>query len=200
MRKRKTAGELSLKARSDSSVYDPLEVGYALTDDVMPQIIECAKRHHNIFDEPEYFVCLFIASDPLIKGVRRHKYAAFLYLPSPRPEQMCFLYNKITGKLKRLWTLPNAAQMAMISETPYVEKRWRKTKAWVDAFYRREFWEFIRKENGFNHLSEIEYLKANREKLIQAGAKECPPGLSEPFDFSKITINHIEDTKTARIE
>ena len=200
MAKRKTAGELSLKAGSDSHVYDPLEIGYALTDDVMPNIIECAVRHHSIFGEDEYFVCLFIASDPLIKGIRRHKYAAFLYLPSPRPEQMCMLYNKVTGKLKRLWTLPNAAQMAMISETPIVDKRWRKTKSWVDAFYKGEFWELIRKENNFNHLSEIEYLKANREKLIQSGAKECPPDLSQPFDFSKISVDHIEDTKTARIE
>jgi hypothetical protein len=198
MKKRQTAGELSLKARSDSHVYDPLELGYALTDDVMPNIIECALRHHQIFDEPEYFVCLFVASDPLIKGVRRHKYAAFLYLPSPRPEQMCFLYNKITGKLKRLWSLPNAAQMAMISETPFVEKKWRSTKAWSDAFFKGEFWELIRKENNFSHLSEIEFLKANREKLIKSGAKECPSDFSQPFDFSKVAINHIEDTKTAR--
>ncbi len=200
MSKRKTAGELSLKARSDSHVYDPLELGYALTDDVMPNIIECAQRHKSIFDEPEYFVCLFIASDPLIKGIRRHKYAAFLHMPSPRPEQMCFLYNKITDKYKRLWTLPNAAQMAMISETPWVEKRWQRTKVWVDAFYNKDFWNVIRKENNFSHLSEIEYLKANREKLIQSGAKECPPGFSDPFDFTKVTINHIEDTKTARVE
>src|SRR5258708_12077801 len=193
MVKRKTAGELSLKARSDSHIYDPLEIGYALCDDVMNNIIECAQRHHNIFDEQEYFVCLFVASDPLIQGIRRHKYAAFLYLPSRRPEQMCLLYNKITGKLKRLWTLPNAAQMAMISETPWVEKRWQNTKSWVDAFYRKDFWEFIRKENKFSHLSEIEYLKANREKLIQARPKKRHPRISDTFDFSKLTIDHIED-------
>ncbi len=198
MSKRKTAGALALKARSDSQVYDPLELGYALTDDVMTNIIECAERHRLIFDEPEYFVCLFVASDPLIKGIRRHKYAAFLYLPSPRPEQMCFLFNKITGKLKRLWSLPNALQMALISEKPHVGKAWKQTKIWVDAFYKKDFWQQIRRENNFDHLSEIEYLQANKEKLIKAGAKECLPGCTEAFDFTKIKIDHIVDTKTAR--
>lgn len=200
MPKRKTAGALALKATSDNTVYDPLEIGHALTDDVMEQLMICAERHRFIFDEPEYFVCLFIASDPLIKGIRRHKYAAFLYMPSPRPEQMVCLYNKITNKLIRLWTMPNALQMAFISESPFVEKRWQKTKGWVDAFYRKEFWEFIRKENKITHLSEYEYLRANREKLIQSGAKENPPCGTDAFDFTKIKIDHIVDTKTARTD
>lgn len=200
MNKRKTAGALSLKAASDKTIYDPLEIGYALTDDVYSNLMQCAERHKNIFGEDEYFVCMVIASDPLIKGIRRHKYYAYLYLPSPRPEQMCCLYNKVTNKLIRLWTLPNAVQMAFISEAPYVEKRWQKTKGWVDAFYGKCFWEHIRKEYGIKHLSEIEYLNANRQKLIDAGCKECPPGVSEPFDFSKVTIDHIEDTKTARTD
>jgi hypothetical protein len=198
MNKRKTAGELSLKATSDNKVYDPLEIGYALTEDVYHQLMICAEKHKTIFDETEYFVCLFVASDPLIKGIRRHKYAAFLYLPSPRPEQMCCLYNKVTNKLTRLWTLPSAAQMAHISETPIVSKRWQKTKGWVNAFYGLYFWEHIRKEYNIQHLSEYEYLKANRQKLINAGCKECPTPVSEPFDFSKVTIDHIENTKTAR--
>lgn len=197
MKKRKTAGELSLKASSDNTIYDPLEIGYALTDDVVNQLYECAEIHKNIFDESEYFVCLFIASDPLIKGIRRHKYAAFLYLPSPRPEQMCCLYNKVTNKLKRLWTLPNATQMAYLSEAPYVDKRWQKTKQWVDAFYGKCFWQYIRKEHGINHLSEIEYLHANRQKLIDAGAKDGPSPGPEPFDFSKVQIDHIINTKTS---
>ena len=200
MTRRKTAGELSLKASSDKTKYDPLEVGYALCDDVVNQLYICANRHENIFDEDEYCIMLVVASDPLIKGIRRHKYAAFLYLPSPRPEQSCYLYNKKTQKLKRLWTLPSAMVMATISETPIVADKWKKTKAWCDAFYNKTFWEYIRKEHGISILSELEYLNANREELIKAGAKQVDPSFTEPFDFRKISVEKIVDTKTSIVE
>ena len=198
MTKRKTAGELSLKATSDTTKYDPLEVGYALTDDIYKEMMICAERHKLIFDEPEYFVCMVVAGDPLIQGIRRHKYHALLHLPSPRPEQIVCLYNKITDKLIRLWSLPNATLMALLSEAKFVAPRWKKTKGWVDAFYKLDFWNYIRKESGINHLSEYEYLRANREKFIQAGCQESTTKVTEPFDFSKVKIDHIVDTKTAR--
>ncbi len=189
-----------MKASSDKTIYDPLEVGHALTDDIIPQIMICAERHKHIFDEEEYFVCLFIAYDPLITTLRRHKYAAFLHMPSPRPQQVCFLYNKITNKLTRLWSMPDARVMAIISEKPFVDKSWRKTKGWVDAFFKGQFWAYIRKESNISHLSEIEYLKTNRQKLIDSGAKEGAPSRPEAFDFSKIHIDHIIDTKTAHTD
>ena len=194
---RQTAGELSLKAASDKTKYDPMEVAYAFADGLIEEVFNCAHRHKTIFDEPEYFVTLNIASDPLIKGIRRHKYAAFLYLPSPRPEQSCFLYNKHTDQLKRLWSLPKAETMALLSEQTFVAKPWQKTKAWVDAFYRLQFWEYIRKEHNINHLSESEYIKLHKQELINAGAKDSPTRVPEPFDFSKIKIDHIVDTQTA---
>lgn len=200
MTKRQTAGALSLKAAADNTVYDPLEVGHALTDDIVDQLFICAMRHKPIFNEDEYFITLNLASDPLIAGIRRHKYAAFLYLPSPRPEQCCFLYNKHTDRLKRLWCLPKAETMALLSEQSVVSKQWVLTKGWVDAFYKLKFWEHIRKQHGINHLSEHEYLQAHRQELINAGVQDSPGPGSDPFDFSKIKIDHIEDTKTAHAQ
>lgn len=195
---RKTAGELSLKAKSDSQVYDPLELGYALTDKVIENVLECAYKHEKIFDEPEYFVVLQRASDPLIKGVMRQKFYAYLYLPDPRPEQSVFIYSKSTQRIKRLWSLPSPAVMAVISEMGYVDKKWKQTKSWCDAFFDGRFWELIRKENNFGHLSRSEYINLHRNELIKAGADDSLTGSSNPFDFSKIQIEHIVDTKTAR--
>jgi hypothetical protein len=197
MAKRKTAGELSLKAASDSTKYDLLEVGYALTDDVISQLRICAERHEQLFDEVEYFIILIVAGDPLIKGIRRHKYAALFHMPKPRPQQACFLYNKSTKNLRRLWSLPDAKVMAVISEMKYVDRRWRNTKQWCDAFYRGDFFNFIRKQHKIKHLSESEYLDANREKLIQSGCQEVKTPFADPFDFSKISIEKIVDMKTA---
>lgn len=197
MPKRKTAGSMSLKAQADNSRYDPLEVAQGMCDDIVSQLFICAKNHEKIFNEEEYFVCLFVAADPLIYGLRRHKYAAFLYLPSPRPEQSCFLYNKKTEKLKRLWSLPNAKVMAAISEPQIVGTAWKDTKRWCDAFFSGNFWHEIRKQYGIKHLSEHEYLNLNREELIKSCPNNVDAPLPESFDFGKVKIDHIIDTKTA---
>lgn len=208
--KRQTAGELSLKAATDKTKYDPLEVGHALTDDVVEQLRICAERHEKIFDEIEYCLILVIAGDPLIKGVRRHKYTAFPYLPKPRPQQSVYLYNKITKSMKRLWSMPDAKVMATISEMPTVAEKWKNTRAWSKAFFHgwqyisendtwinktpTYFFDFIRHQHDIKMPSEKEYLDANREKLIQAGCQELLSRPSDPFDFSKIAINKIVDT------
>lgn len=197
MAKRKTAGQLSVKAASDTTKYDPLEVGHALTDDILDQLRICAERYDKIFDEEFYCLILIIAGDPLIKNARRHKYAAFLYLPQPRPQQVVFLYNKKTKDIKRLWSMPDAKVMATISEMKRVAPQWLQTKGWCDAFFDGVFFEYIRKEHDITMLSESEYLNANREELIKAGCKERHPTLPDAFDFSKIAVNKIVDTKAA---
>lgn len=189
--RRKTVGAQAVKARSDTTKYDPLEVAHALTNDIITQLEICGERHAPIFDEEEYCLVLIVASDPLIAGVRRHKYAALLYLPKPRPQQSVFLYNKKTRVIKRLWSMPDAKVMATISEMSYVDPKWQKTKAWCDAFFRGDFHPFIRHQYGISMLSEKEYLELNREKLIQSGGQPVDPGFTEAFDFSKITTNQV---------
>lgn len=195
MAKRKTAGELSLKASSDSNRYDSLEVGHALCDDVMSQLEECARIHEPIFDMDEYCLIMVIAGDPLIHNVRRRKFYAFPYLPSPRPSQAVFLYNKKLGKImKRLWVLPDAITMETLYETPNVSKQFATMKAWSQAFYDGYFWNYIRKEHGISMLSESEELDANSEKLIKSGLKQIDPSLPKPFDFGKIQSNQVVDS------
>lgn len=216
MEKRKTAGELSLKARADTTKYNMVEVGYALTEDVQEQIEICIQRHNNIFDEKEYCVVMQLADDPLIKGVLRRKFYGILFLPKPRPRQLVMLYNKEKNKLIRLWTLPDAITMATISEMTTVDQKWKQTKQWVDWFYENwvlesqrgdhfkfknnkplDFFKNIRKQHGITLESELEYSNANREKLIQSGSQYFNSSFPNPFDFGKIAINKIIDTKTA---
>lgn len=200
MNNRKTAGELSLQASSDTTKYDPLEVGHAVCENIEKEVNECIQIHNKIFDEDEYCICYVWADDPLIKGVRRRKFFGHLYLPSPRPDQGVFLYNKRSDILKkRLWILPKAEVMEKLYLSPQVPKEYITMKQWSMAFYDGCFWEFIRKQHNIDMLSEVEYLRANREKLIKAGCKEVDTNITQPFDFSKVSINHIVDTNTARI-
>jgi len=199
--KRKTAGELSLKAASDSTRYNPLEVAIEATQGIGSQIQQVIDRHNKIFDEEEYCVGFVYAKDPLIRGIKRRKFFAMLYLPSPRPEQTIFLYNKKTDTLvKRLWSLPDADAMAILSESKFVDPSLKSMKEWSDAFFEGRFWHFIRKQHGIKMLSEHEYLNANREKFIEAGCQEVKSPTPEPFDFSKVAVNKIVDTKTAIIK
>lgn len=193
--KRKTAGELSLKAASDSTRYDPLEVANALTEDVYEQLCICAQRHLSIIAEDEFFVVIIVAGDPLLWNARRHKYCALIHLPQPRPQQTVFLYNRHTNKFKRLWSMPDARTMAVIDEMDYVAHNWEATKRWVRSFYNGTFFEDIRKEHGIKHLAEKEFLDSHREELVKAGLKDPSTRLSNPFDFSKIMTGSEESNK-----
>lgn len=193
---RKTAGELSLKAEYDQTKYDSLEVGHAISDDIGVELRKCIDRHNPIFDEEEYCVGFVLASDPLIHNVMRKKFFAMLYMPSPRPSQAVFLYNKKKDDItKRLWVLPNAATMAELSEMWYVAPQYKSMQRWSKAFFKLRFWQCIRRENKIDLLSESEYLNMNRQKLIEAGGQDGKPICSDPFDFSKITGKQVVNSK-----
>ena len=195
---RVTAGELAHKAAQDNTKYEAREVGHAIVDDVHKELLECRTIYNRIFDEDEYCLVLQYATDPLIKGLKRKKFYGWLYLPSPRPDQAVFLYNKRTDTItKRLWVLPNSILMAKLAETMIVPKEYELMQAWSTAFYKGTFWEFIRYQHNIDMLSESEYLSAHREELIKAGCKIPDATYSEPFDFSKVSIEKIVDTQTA---
>lgn len=193
MKRRRTAGEQSLKARSDTTRYDPLEVAHALTEDVCQQLEICAIEHSKIFDMDEFCLILVVASDPLIQNVRRHKYTAYPFLPKPRPQQSVFLFNKITNKCKRLWCMPDAKVMATISEMTYVQPEWQQTKGWCDSFYAGTFHDDIRAQHNIKMQTESEFLNANRAELIKAGCNEVQGSISDPFDFSKVSVQKVID-------
>lgn len=194
--KRKTAGELSLKALSDTSRYDGREVAEAQMHDIIPQVMENAHAHIHKIDEEEFFVIMVRAGDPLIPTLVRQKFCSYPYMPSPRPEQAVFLYNKARDDIKFIWSLPPAKVMAALSEATLVSNKWKRSKGWCDAFFDHSFWTHIRSQHKFDHLSEIEYLKANREKLIKAGCKETKPTAPDPFDFGKVSVDQVIDTQT----
>ena len=201
---RLTVGAQTLSARQDQTRQDPFEIGEALCNDILKEVWACIDAHYNVIDEPEFCVVCLIATDCLIKGVKRRKFYAWPYLPMPRPNQICFLYSKKNDKIIRLWSLPDPKAMAVISESRNVAKEWALTKFWCDAFFldaqpgnKGQFHKAIRHVAKINLESESEYLSANREKLIKAGCKEIDSSFTKPFDFSKVSVNKVIDSKTA---
>ncbi len=198
---RQTAGELSHKALCDTTTYDSREVGHAMVDDVMDEIRKCITKHNEIFDEDEYCIVRVIAEDPLIKNLKRFKYYGWLYLPSPRPNQSVFLYNKPRDTIRRLWVLPSDMVMAELAGTNViVHKRYETMQAWSVAFFKGTFWEYIRHEHGIDMLSEQEYISAHREELIKAGCKIPDSNFSDPFDFSKVSVKEVVDSQNPLFE
>lgn len=201
MTKRKTAGEISNKLKSDKTKYNALEVGHAMSDDIEKHLYEAAKTYHNMIDEKEFCVVMIIAKDPLINNLVRRKFYCWPYLPSPRPNQAVFLYNKHLGKItKRLWILPSDMVMAELASLAVVDTRYKTMQAWSCAFFDGKFWEYIRYEHNIDMLSETEYLSKHREELIKAGCKLPDSHRAEPFDFSKIHIKNVIDTQEASVQ
>jgi hypothetical protein len=205
--KTRTVGADSLAAQSDHTKYDPLEIGHALTDDILKEVWKCIDAHYNIIDEPEFCVAMVRASDPLIYGVMRRKFYAWPYLPKPRPEQIVFHYQKRTDTIIRLWSLPSAKVMAVISETNGVSFQWKNTKYWCDAFFsgfmydnetggftnynESSFYNAIRTATGINLESESEYLNAHRAEIVQASKDNLDTNVSDAFDFSKVAVEKV---------
>lgn len=203
--KRKTAGELILKASKDTTKYDPLELGYAITDDTIEQLRICASNHDKLelFKASEQYclvrlVCSYQNKD--LKNVKNIKYYAFPFLPQPRPQQAVFLYNRKTQDIKRLWSLPNAHVMATISCMSTVAPQWKMTKFWCDAFYELDFWERIRKQHNILMLSEKEWLDAHGDKFREPGLQKVEPLSADTFDFSKVTSKKIIDSEAAVVD
>ena len=194
-----TAGELSKKALSDTTRYNALEVGHAISDDIEEHLRESIDKHIPIFDEEEFCVVMLIAKDPLIPNLMRRKFYCWPYLPSPRPNQAVFLYNKIQDRIvKRLWVLPSDMVMAELAGTNViVHKRYETMQAWSVAFFKGSFWEYIRHEHNIDMPSEHEYFLSHRDKLLQAGCQLPDSSTVHPFDFSKIEIEKIVDTQAA---
>lgn len=192
--KEKIASELSKKALSDNTKYDPKEIGYAQLDDIERGLRECIELHRNIIDEPEFCIVFVLAKDPLISNLTRRKFYAWPYLPSPRPDQSVFLYNKALDRItKRLWVMPKAEVMAELATKFVTDEIDQRQQAWSLAFFNGTFWDYIRHEHKINMLSEHEYFLAHREELIQAGCKIPPPNFADPFDFSKVAVEKFVD-------
>jgi hypothetical protein len=217
MSQRISAGELSRKAKADTTKYNALEVGHALADEILPQLRQCIENHKNIIDENEFCIVMLIAKDPLIHNLMRRKFYAWPYLPKPRPNQSVFLYNKGLDQIThRLWILPSDMVMAELHSLSTVDRRYRTMKAWSDAFYKGwkydklsgafyngdpfYFWNFVRKDQKINMPSEHEYFLEHREELIKAGCQIPDANSIESFDFSKIAIEKVVDSKQAEIE
>ncbi|MEN6512220.1 MAG: hypothetical protein ABFD00_10390 [Chloroherpetonaceae bacterium] len=208
-KQRIAAGDISRKLMTDKTKYNALEVGHAMTDDIEKHLDDCIEKHLNYIDEEgnypyrkldQFAVVMVIAKDNLIKNLIRRKFYCCPFLPSPRPNQAVFLYNKAAGKIiKRLWVLPSDMVMAELASLAVVDKKYQSMQAWAIAFFEGKFWEFVRYESGTNMVSQQEYISNHREELIQAGCNLVDPSYTNPFDFDKINIKKVIDTQEALV-
>jgi hypothetical protein len=205
-----SGGELSRKAMADETKYDALEVGHGMADDIEKHLNESIEKHLMIQDEsgeypwrqlPEFCVGFVIAEDPLIKNLKRRKFFCSPFLPSPRPNQAMFLYNRRAGRIvKRLWVLPSDMVMAELATMQVVDKRYQTMQAWSVAFFEGHFWEYVRDEHQISMLSQQEYISQHRKELIEAGCDLVESGYTNPFDFDKISIEKVIDTQESLVD
>lgn len=193
---RKTAGELSNKAMADTTKYDAKEVALAVCDDLEEQLYLAAQNYDDKIDEKQFCIVMVIAEDPLIKNMKRRKFYCWPWLPSPRPNQSVFLYDKAKQKIiKRLWVLPNALTMAELATSDLVaHNQYETMKDWSVAFYKGTFWDFIRYQHGIDMMSQEEMFEKEGLKgseLIDSKSDQLDSLVPESFDFSKIRCGDV---------
>lgn len=188
---KETAGEKANKALKDTTKYDAMEVAMASIDDIQEQFYIAARNYASRIEEDEYCVIMVMATDPVIKNMKRRKFYCWPWLPSPRPNQTVLLYNKKLDKFtKRLWVLPCAETMAEIASTDLiVSKKYQNMQAWSVAFFKGTFWDFIRYEHDIKLLSQEEYFKLHESELAKAREDNPELFVPESFDFSKISAS-----------
>lgn len=196
MAKRKTAGQLAQKALRDQTKYDARELALESTKDIAKELEESIKLYHDKIDQDEFCVVMVVGSDPLIPNMMRRKFYCWPWLPSPRPSQSVFLYNKRLCKItKRLWVLPNPMVMAELATSDLiVHKRYQTMRDWSVAFFKGTFWEFIRYQHDIKMLSQQEYFKLHGDELTKLGVDVNATSDTQPFDFSKIQAYQHVDT------
>lgn len=178
MQERKTVGQIYQDCLTDSTRYDPLEVGHEITDRMAAELNKCVEKHLDILDVPEFCVGMLICDDNIVNNVKRIKYYAWPFLPEPRPRQTVFWYRRSTDQLTRIWSLPDAKTMAHLASMQAVSKEWMLSKFWVDTLYQwfnglvtglqpYYFYEVIRRQTGCKMLSEKEHVA----QLVNSGQK-----------------------------
>lgn len=202
---KETVGAQTLKAAADTTKYDPLELGHALTDDLYDQLCICADTHDalieknplckEIFHPDQYCIVAMLATDVLIPSVIRRKITALPFIPDPRPSMAVFLYNRHTQKFRRLWSLPNAKAMASLSTLDIVDRKWTQSKSWCDAFYEGTFFEYIKADNpDLKILPQPEWISVNHKKFIKPTSDSVDPLAAQTLDPTQVAVNKVIDS------
>lgn len=189
------ASELARKAAEDKTIYKAREVAEAWTEDLLPNLIQAAENYDDKIEQNEFCIVYVIAGDPLLKNLRRRKFYCWPYLPSPRPDQGVFLYNKALQRItKRLWILPNAMSMAELAQPGLIaDKPYKSMQRWSKSFFKGTFWKDIRQEHDIKMLSQEEFDELNKAELSKRSLENPNPDSSQTFDFSKIAAGQIEN-------
>jgi hypothetical protein len=173
-----------------------MEVAIESLYDLDNQIRIAIENYKAKIEDNEFCVIMVLAGDPLIHNLRRRKFYCWPWLPSPRPNQTVFLYNKHLDDLtKRLWILPNEITMAELSTPGFiVDKPYQSMQRWSRSFFKGTFWKDIRKEHGIKMLSQQEYFDLNSAELRESIVNNSSLLDPDPFDFSKICVQKIDNS------
>lgn len=96
------ASEL-LQKRPESN--DPVELERAMQEDYMKELRACIDENYTKYDNI-FYVTVLTKSEKLMPNVFRNYFLARKTCPTPNYDQSVFRYNKESGRIEYLWTVP----------------------------------------------------------------------------------------------
>lgn len=200
MRTTNTAGEKANKALKDEAKYNPQDIAHGMAEDIFKGLQESVELYYPHIEQEQFCAVYVRAADPLIPNLIRNKFYCWPWLPKPRPDQGVFLFDKrVNNFTKRLWVLPPPHTMAELasSQELLMAEPYRNMRDWSVAFFKGTFWEFIRYQHDIDMLSQDEYMKLHGKELFEPDGDFANGGITETFDFSKITVGQHADSGDA---
>lgn len=105
--KKKTVGEQSqelLNKKPESR--DPRELERAMQEDYMKELRKCIDESYSLYDNI-FYVTVITKNEKLLPNVFRNYFFARSSCPTPEYDQSVFRYNKESGRIEYIWTVPS---------------------------------------------------------------------------------------------
>src|ERR1700679_948424 len=109
IKKKDTVGKVARDLMLQQPIEAPvsvIELERQMQSEYMQHLLDCVDAHYNIFPG-DFFIQVITKNEKLLPNVFRNYFAARLSCPTPEYDQTVFKYNRVSGSIDYIWTVPS---------------------------------------------------------------------------------------------
>jgi hypothetical protein len=154
--KRDTVGKIitDLQKKAPES-FNVVELERGMQENYMKELLDCVDQSCSLY-EKEFYIVVLTKMERLSEKLLRNYFFARKSCPTPDYDQSVYKYNKESGKLDYLWTIPSkdACEHLAMHATEVVQSE-RMLLGFVMSFLNGKLLEYSKKINGEEKDSNI---------------------------------------------